>query len=52
MGLQWALQVHQGQTPTTDKNIIVEHIEKKEVKQQEQQQMNILNEWFNGGENK
>lgn len=54
MGLQWALQVNQGQTPTTDKNVIVEQFEKKqEIKQMEQQEvktMNIMNEWLNGGE--
>lgn len=49
LGLQWQIEAKKEHLPTMPKIVTEKLEERKQVKQTEEQ-MNILNEWFNGGE--
>lgn len=49
LGLQWQIEAKKEHLPTMP-NIVVEKLEERTQVKQAEEQMNILNEWFNGGE--
>lgn len=51
LGLQWQLEAKRDNLPTMP-NVVVEKLEERKQVKQTEEQMNILNEWFNGGEPK
>ena len=51
LGLSWQMETKKDIKPTMP-NPITEHMDRKEVTKHQEEQINIMNEWLNGGDPK